>query len=78
MLNGSRFSVVGDRAGDIVATRIEGTRVDARLSWRDDLRVDFKRENSGRLGVAERAGVAVPFSLVTSPLSWTNLEEREW
>ena len=43
MLNGSRFSVVGDRAGDIVATRIEGTRVDARLSWRDDPRVDLKR-----------------------------------
>jgi hypothetical protein len=37
-----RFSVVGDRAGEI-ATCIEGTSVDARLSWRDDPRVDLKR-----------------------------------
>jgi hypothetical protein len=38
VLNVSRFSVVGDRAGELAATS-----VDARLSCRDDPRADLKR-----------------------------------
>lgn len=62
--------------GEWAASREVGTSVLAMLSRRLEDRV---------VGLVRAPGVGnglpplgVPFSLVTSPLSWTYLEDREW
>lgn len=70
------FSTAGERAEADKDDRVGGTSVLAMLSRRlDDILVGLV---VGLPGVVPGLVPSVPFSLVTRPLSWTYLDEREW